>query len=73
MGTPAWRSTRTWYSVAGNDEAIPPDVERQFAKRMDATVIEVASGHLAMVSHPDEVADLVRRAARSVASGRSRQ
>ena len=68
MGTPAWRSMRTWYAVAQNDEAIPPDVERQFAKRMDATVIEVASGHLAMVSHPDEVADLVRAAARSVRS-----
>jgi pimeloyl-ACP methyl ester carboxylesterase len=68
MGTPAWRSTRTWYAVARNDEAIPPDVERQFAKRMDATVIEVASGHLAMVSHPDEVADLVRTAARSLPS-----
>jgi pimeloyl-ACP methyl ester carboxylesterase len=65
MGTPAWRSTRTWYAVAQNDEAIPPDVERQFAKRMDATVIEIAAGHLAMVSHPDEVADLVRTAARS--------
>jgi hypothetical protein len=35
---------------------------------MDATVIEVASGHLPMVSHPDEVADLVRTAARSVPS-----
>ena len=68
MGTPAWRSIRTWYAVAQNDEAIPPDVERQFAKRMDATVIEVASGHLPMVSHPDEVADLVRTAARSVPS-----
>ena len=68
MGTPAWRSMRTWYAVAENDEALPPDVERQFAKRMDATVIEVASGHLAMVSHPDEVADLVRAAARSVRS-----
>jgi pimeloyl-ACP methyl ester carboxylesterase len=68
MGTAAWRSTRTWYAVAQNDEAIPPDVERQFAKRMDATVIEIASGHLAMVSHPDEVTNLVRTAARSVPS-----
>jgi pimeloyl-ACP methyl ester carboxylesterase len=73
MGIPAWRSIRTWYAVAGNDKAIPPDVERQFAKRMDATVTDVASGHLAMVSHPEEVADLIRTAARSVPSERSRQ
>jgi pimeloyl-ACP methyl ester carboxylesterase len=68
MGIPAWRNMRTWYAVARNDEAIPPEVEREFAKRMDATVVEVASGHLAMASHPDEVADLVRTAARSVPS-----
>ena len=66
MGTPAWKKMRTWYAVAKNDEAIPPDVERQFAKRMDASVIELTSGHVAMVSHPEEVADLIRTAARSV-------
>jgi len=68
MGTPAWRSTRTWYAVATNDEAIPPDVQRQFAKRMAATVTDVASGHLPIVSHPNEVADIIRTAARSVSS-----
>jgi len=73
MGTPAWRSTRTWYAVATNDEAIPPDIQRDFAKRMDATVTDVASGHLPIVSHPDEVADLITTAARSVPSERSRQ
>jgi pimeloyl-ACP methyl ester carboxylesterase len=73
MGTPAWRNTRTWYAVATNDEAIPADVQREFAKRMDATVIEVASGHLPIVSHPDEVADLISTAARSVPSARSTQ
>src|SRR6476620_10397598 len=68
MGTPAWRSTRTWYAVARHDEAIPPDVEHHFAKRMAATVTDVASGHLPIVSHPDEVAGLITTAARSVGS-----
>jgi pimeloyl-ACP methyl ester carboxylesterase len=58
MSTPAWKSHATWYMVAGNDEAIPPDAERMFAKRMGATTVEVPSGHLAMVSHPREVFDL---------------
>ena len=56
MGAPAWKTLPTWYLVAENDEAIPPDAERLFAKRMGATTVEVASGHVAMVSHPDEVA-----------------
>src|ERR1700727_2571138 len=32
MGVPAWKSFPTWFMVAQNDEAIPPDAERQFAK-----------------------------------------
>jgi len=66
MGAPAWKSQRTWFAVAQNDEAIPPDVERLFAQRMGATVIELASSHVAMVSHPDEVADLILTAAQNV-------
>ncbi|WP_433381563.1 alpha/beta fold hydrolase [Actinoplanes sp. CA-142083] len=66
MGAPAWRSLPTWYLVAQQDQAIPPDAERLFASRMGATTVEVAAGHLAMVSHPDETADLIRQAARSI-------
>jgi pimeloyl-ACP methyl ester carboxylesterase len=66
MGAPAWKSVPTWFMVASADEAIPPDAERQFAARMGATTIEIASSHVAMVSHPDEVAQLIETAARSV-------
>jgi pimeloyl-ACP methyl ester carboxylesterase len=63
MGVPAWKSLPSWYLVATKDEAIPPDVERTFAKRMGATTVEVGAGHLAMASHPAEVARLVEAAA----------
>ena len=66
MGVPAWKSLPTWYLVAKNDEAIPPDAERQFAARMGATTVEVSASHVAMVSHPEEVASLVERATESV-------
>lgn len=66
MGVPAWESQPSWYLVAANDEAIPPDAERQFAARMGATTIEVPSGHVAMVSHPDEVTHLTETAAQAV-------
>jgi pimeloyl-ACP methyl ester carboxylesterase len=68
MGVPAWKSLPTWFMVATADEAIPPAAERQFAARMSATTIEVASSHVAMVSHPDEVAQLIETAAKSVQS-----
>jgi pimeloyl-ACP methyl ester carboxylesterase len=68
MGTPAWRSLPSWYLVAANDEAIAPDAERMFAKRMGAETVEVPSSHVAMVSHPDAVLELIEAAARATAS-----
>jgi pimeloyl-ACP methyl ester carboxylesterase len=66
MGEPAWRSLPSWYLVAQDDEAIPPDAERQFAARMGATTVEIPASHVAMVSHPGEVVDLIEKAAQSV-------
>ena len=66
MGVPAWKSHPCWFLVANDDQAIPADAERQFAKRMGATTVEVPSGHLAMISHPDEVAGLIETAAKAV-------
>jgi pimeloyl-ACP methyl ester carboxylesterase len=63
MGTPAWKSVPSWYLIAKDDEAIPPEAEMQFAQRMGATIVEVASSHLAMVSHPEAVVELVEQAA----------
>jgi len=63
MGTPAWKSLPSWYLVAQNDEVIPPDAERLFAQRMGADTIEVASGHCAMVSHPQETYERIVAAA----------
>jgi pimeloyl-ACP methyl ester carboxylesterase len=72
MGPPAWKSLPTWYLVAQNDEAIPPDAERQFAARMGATTVEIPSSHVAMVSHPTEVAQLIEQAAQSVGAATAR-
>ena len=66
IGVPAWKSLPSWYLVAKNDEALFPDAERQFATRMGATTVEVSASHVAMVSHPDDVAGLIERAAESV-------
>jgi pimeloyl-ACP methyl ester carboxylesterase len=71
MGVPAWKSLPSWYLVATEDEAIPPDAERMFAQRMGATTVEVPSSHVAMVSHPGEVVRLIGAAAQTVQSGSS--
>jgi pimeloyl-ACP methyl ester carboxylesterase len=61
--TPAWKSLPSWFLVATNDEAIPPDAERAFAGRMGAETVELESSHVAMLSHPEAVAELIKSAA----------
>jgi len=62
----AWKSKPSWYIVAKNDRTVHPDLERFFAKRIGATTTEIASSHVAMLSHPDVVIDVIRAAAKAV-------
>jgi pimeloyl-ACP methyl ester carboxylesterase len=66
MGTPAWKNLPSWFAVAQHDEVIPPDAERLFAQRMGATVVELASSHVVMVSHAEEASDLIETAVQGV-------
>lgn len=62
----AWRSHPSWYIVSSNDRVISPALETFMAKRMNATTITLQSGHLAMLSHPSEVTNLIETAATSL-------
>ncbi|HEY2628277.1 MAG TPA: alpha/beta hydrolase [Usitatibacter sp.] len=59
----AWHSKPTFYAVSKDDQTISPDLERFLARRMNATTVELDAGHLSMVSHPREIADLILAAA----------
>jgi pimeloyl-ACP methyl ester carboxylesterase len=59
----AWRSKPSFYAVSTEDRTINPDLERFMAKRMGAKTIEVQSSHLSMISHPDEITQLILEAA----------
>jgi len=58
-GVPAWKTLPSWYLVASSDRVIPPAAERIMASRAGATTVEVDSSHVAMISHPDEVTELI--------------
>jgi hypothetical protein len=62
-GVPGWKTTRSFYQVSTNDEAIDPNLQRFFAKRMGAHTIEIAASHVSLVSKPGAVAELIERAA----------
>src|SRR5262245_8480859 len=66
MGPPAWKSLPSWFLIADGDQTIPPEAQRQFAARMGATTTEIASNHVAMVSHPEEVVTMIETAVAGV-------
>ncbi len=59
----AWHTKPSFYAVSKQDQTINPELERFLASRMKATTIELDTGHLSLVSHPKEVADLILAAA----------
>jgi len=66
LGGTAWRMKPSWYIVANNDRTVHPDLERFAAKRMGAHTYDVDSSHVAMLSQPDFVLDVIREAANSI-------
>jgi pimeloyl-ACP methyl ester carboxylesterase len=63
-GSPAWKQLPTWYQISTSDRMIPPDVQRMFAERMNATTISINASHASYVSHPDEITQLILNAAK---------
>ena len=59
----AWKSKPSWYIVAKNDGTVQPELQRFVAKRMGATIYEINSSHVPMLSNPGLVVDVIRTAA----------
>jgi pimeloyl-ACP methyl ester carboxylesterase len=65
----AWKSKPSWYVLATQDHTVHPELQRWVSKRMGATVTEVESSHVPMLSRPEVVIDVIRKAAASVKNG----
>jgi pimeloyl-ACP methyl ester carboxylesterase len=62
----AWKTKPGWGTVSSSDTTINPDVERFGYQRAGLKVTEIDSSHLVMLSHPKEVADVIREAIETV-------
>jgi pimeloyl-ACP methyl ester carboxylesterase len=67
MGVPSWRSLPSWYMVAEDDQIIAPQGQQAMAGHIGATVSSIPSSHVLMISHPQEVADLIVTVTEAVA------
>jgi pimeloyl-ACP methyl ester carboxylesterase len=61
-----WKSKPSWYILTTRDHTVHPDLQRWVSKRMGATVVEVESSHVPMLSKPDVVIEVIRKAAKAV-------
>jgi pimeloyl-ACP methyl ester carboxylesterase len=61
-----WKAKPSWYILATKDHTVHPDLQRWVSKRMGATVTEVESSHVPMLSKPDVVIDVIRKAAKAI-------
>lgn len=62
MSLPAWKDKPSWYILATDDRAVPPDLQRDLSQRMRAKTVMVEASHFPMVSHPKEVLAVIREA-----------
>jgi pimeloyl-ACP methyl ester carboxylesterase len=66
--TPAWRSRPVWAVLPTADRCIDPGVHHFSYERMGATVTEIeGASHVVMISHPEEVAEVVMTAVHATA------
>ena len=63
----AWKTIPSWYVVSKQDHALSPELERFYAKRMNARTSEVDGSHVAFMSRPKEIAKVIEEAATSQA------
>lgn len=65
-GAPAWRTIPSYFLVGTSDKIIPADGQLAMAKRANGTIVKVNADHLSMIEKPNDVAELIERAATSV-------
>lgn len=61
----AWKRKdppNNWYAISTMDRIIDPKLQRFFAARMGARIVEVPASHASPVSQPDVIAELIKAA-----------
>lgn len=61
-GPAAWKQLPTWFQISENDLVIPPNIQRLYAERMNATTVSLNSSHMSPISQPEEIAGLIMNA-----------
>jgi pimeloyl-ACP methyl ester carboxylesterase len=66
-GPPAWKDIQAWAVIGTQDRIITPGAQRQMAEHANARITEVDASHVSMVSKPDAIVEVIKKAASAVA------
>jgi pimeloyl-ACP methyl ester carboxylesterase len=64
----AWKSKPSWFVVTAEDRVVSVELQAAEAERMAAKKIVLHSSHMSLLSHPKEVAAVIKDAVSTVAS-----
>lgn len=63
VSNPAWKNKPSFFIVSDNDHIISPQVEREMAQNIRATTFHLPTSHVAMLAKPQDVAEVILKAA----------
>lgn len=63
VSNPAWKNKPSYFIVSDNDQMISPQLESEMAKNIHATTYHLPASHVAMLSKPAKVAEVILKAA----------
>ncbi|WBV56107.1 alpha/beta hydrolase [Chryseobacterium daecheongense] len=61
-----WKTKPSYGIVATQDEAILPSIQRKMYQKGHAKITEIKGSHVVIISHPQEVAEVIIRASKEV-------
>ena len=66
ISTAAWKNKPSWFVIGTEDHMVPVNLTRVEAKMINATVLELKSSHVPMISQPGKVASFIMSAAQKL-------
>lgn len=62
----AWHVKPTWYLITTNDKALNSHIQELISKQANSKITRIKSGHMSLISHPEQVTKLIDSAAKSL-------
>ncbi|MCJ1403203.1 hypothetical protein MMC11_006426 [Xylographa trunciseda] len=59
----AWKDVPSTYLICDNDAVVPPALQKHWAENAGCEIVTCSAGHMPMLSQPEKVVEVIRRAA----------